>query len=105
MTKNKIEQITSSGKTIEIDDVDFKINPITTKEFLKAQVISQSKDRGESVLYMMWKSLKAEDLDKQDIEDSPPKFMMSVQEAMEDVNDFEDFFSEDEQQEALNKLQ
>ena len=105
MTNEKIEQLVSDNKTIEIDDVEFEVNPLTTKQFLKTQVIGQNQDKGEAMLYMLDKSLENEDINKQGIRDSPAKFVMALQDVVEEVNDFGDFFDEDEKQEALEKLQ
>lgn len=104
MTDNKIEQITADGTTITVDDVEFKITPLTMKEFLKAQVIAEDKDQGAALMHMMHASLD-EDLSKSDLRNAPAKLIMPLQDAVEEVNDFEDFFDEDEVQEALNKQQ
>jgi hypothetical protein len=42
---------------------------------------------------------------KEDIAGAPAKFMVPLQETVMEVNDFEDFFDEDEIQAAQNKLQ
>lgn len=104
MTENKIEQITADGKTITVDDVEFKIKPLTMGEFLKSQVIAQNKDQGAALMHMIHSSLD-EDLSKKDLENAPARLMMPLQNAVEEVNDFEDFFSEEEVQEALKKQQ
>jgi len=105
MTNEKIEQLVSDNVTVDIDGTSFEVNPITTKEFLKAQVIGNSQDQGEALMYMLDKSLKNEDVNKQGIRNSPAKFVMAIQDAVEEVNDFGDFFSEEDKQEALEKLQ
>jgi len=105
MTNEKIEQLVSENETVQIDDVNFEINPLNTKEFLKTQVIGQNQDKGEAMLYMLDKSLKNEDINKKGIREAPAKFVMAVQDTVEEVNDFGDFFDEDEKQEALEKLQ
>ena len=96
MTHDKIEQITAQNTSVEVDDVEFTINPLTTKEFLKAQVIGENKDEGEAMLHMLQQSLKEEGMSKEDVEEAPAKFTMAVQDAIEEVNDFEDFFEQDE---------
>ena len=96
MTHDKIEQITAQGTTVEIDGVNFKVNPLTTKEFLKAQVIGEQKDEGQAMLHMLQQSLKEEGMSKKDVEAAPAKFTMNIQDAIEEVNDFEDFFEQDE---------
>jgi len=105
MTDNKLEQITADGTTIEIDDVEFDVKPLTMNEFLKAQIIGQNKDQGKALLHMLYQSLDEEDISKDDLRNAPAKLIGPLQEAVEDVNDFGDFFDEDEKQEALNKLQ
>lgn len=105
MTDEKIEQIVASGKTVTVDETDFKISPLTVKEFLKAQMIGQNQDQGKALLQMLHDSLKEEDISKDGLRDAPAKLIKPLQEAVTEVNDFEDFFDEDEQQEALEKLQ
>lgn len=105
MTDNKIEQLVSNGKTITVDDVDFEVTPLTVKQFLHAQVIGENQDQGQALLQMLTDSLSEEDISKQDLQDAPAKLIKPLQDAVTEVNDFEDFFDEDEQQEALEKLQ
>lgn len=105
MTNEKIEQITADNKTIDIDGTQFTINPLTVNEFLKAQLIGQNQNEKEALLEMFKYSLKEEDINKQGIKDAPAKFMQKVQNAVTEINDFEDFFEDEEKQEALNKLQ
>ncbi len=103
MTNEKIEQLVADGKTVEVDGVEFQVEPLTVNEFLKAQMISQNKDEGRALLHMLDASLD-EDIDKQGLKEAPAKLIKPLQEAVTEVNDFEDFFDEEEQQEALEKL-
>jgi len=105
MTNEKIQKLVSQNEKISIDDVEFEINPLTVNDFLKAQMIGQNKDQGRALLQMMTDSLKNEDIDKQGLKEAPAKLLKHLQDAITEINDFEDFFSEDEKQEALEKLQ
>jgi len=105
MTNEKLEKLTAEGKTVEIDDVEFDVKPLTMKEFLKSQQIGQD-NQGEGLLEMLYHSLKKdEEITKQGLKEAPAKVLKPLQDAVNEVNDFEDFFDEDEKQEALNKLQ
>ena len=105
MTNEKLEKLTADGKTVEIDDVEFDVKPLTMKEFLKSQQIGQD-NQGEGLLEMLYHSLKKdEEITKQGLKDAPAKVLKPLQDAVNEVNDFEDFFDEDEKQEALKKLQ
>jgi len=104
MVNEKLKQVAAQGKTIEIDGTDFRVEPMQTKDFLKAQIIGENKDKGAALIHMIHSSLD-EDVDKTGLREAPAKVIMPLQTAIEEVNDFEDFFDEDEKQEALDKLQ
>lgn len=105
MTNEKLEQIAATGKTVEVDDVEFHVKPMKMKDFLKAQQVGQD-NAGEGLLEMLYHSLKEEeDISKDGLREAPAKLMKPLQDAVNEVNDFEDFFSEEEKQEALNRLQ
>lgn len=105
MTNEKLQKITADGQTVEIDEVEFNVKPMTMKDFLKAQQVGQD-NQGEGLLEMLYHSLKKEeDITKQGLKEAPAKVLKPLQDAVNEVNDFEDFFDEDEKQEALNKLQ
>lgn len=105
MTNEKLEQITADNKTIEIDGVEFTLTPLTNQQFLKAQMKGQS-DEAAGLTEMMYHALsEKEDIDREGIKNAPAKMLKPVQDALMEMNDFEDFFDEDEKQEALNKLQ
>lgn len=105
MTNEKLEQLVADNKTIEIDGVEFTLNPLTVKQFTKAQLKGQN-DEAAALVEMMYYSLQEEeDLSREDLQNAPAKLLVPLQEAVMELNDFEDFFDEDEKQEALNKLQ
>lgn len=104
MVNEKLEKIAANGQTVEIDDVSFEVKPLTTDQFLKAQIIGENQDQGKALIHMLTASLD-EDINKQGLKEAPAKVLKPLQDAVTEVNDFEDFFSEDEKQEALNKLQ
>lgn len=104
MANEKLEQITASNKTFEVDGQSFTVNPLTVKQFTQAQLKGQN-DEGAALLEMFYFSLQQEeDISREDIKNAPAKFMVPLQDAVMEINDFEDFFDEDEIQEAHNKL-
>lgn len=105
MGNDKLEKITAENKTFEVDGETFTVNPLTVEQFTKSQIHGQN-DEGKALIEMFYYSLQEEeDITRQDLRDAPAKFMVPLQETVMEVNDFEDFFSEEEKQEALNKLQ
>jgi len=103
MTDNKIEQITADDRTIEVDGVEFTLSPLTNQQFLKAQMKGSEKE-ADGLFEMMYFTLSQEqDIDRQGLKDAPAKLMQPVQEEMMEMNNFDDFFDEDEKQEALKK--
>lgn len=103
MSNEKLERITASNKTIEVDGEQFTVNPLTVEQFAKSQLKGEENE-AEALLEMMYFSLsQEEDISRQDLRDAPAKFLVPVQETVMELNDFEDFFDEDEIQEALNK--
>jgi len=105
MTNEKLERLAAQGKTVKIDDTEFEINPLTVNQFVQAQVKGQKQDEGAALMEMLYHSLENEDIDRNGIKNAPAKIIKPLQEAVTEVNDFEDFFNEDEKQEALSKLQ
>lgn len=104
MSNEKLEQITAENKSFEVDGVEFTVNPLTVEQFTKSQLKGQN-DEGKALIEMFYHSLRdEEDITRQDLRDAPAKFMVPLQEAVMEVNDFEDFFSEEERQEALKEL-
>lgn len=102
MTNEKLEQITADESTIEIDGVEFELAPLTNQQFLKAQMKGED-NQAAGLLEMMYYALRNEDIDRQGIKDAPAKVMKPIQDEIMEMNDFEDFFDEDDKQEALNK--
>lgn len=105
MAHDKLEQIEADNKTFTVDDTEFEVEPLTVKEFTRAQIKGQNEE-GIALRELFYHSLKnTEGMTKEDIAGAPAKFMVPLQETVMEVNDFEDFFDEDEIQEAQNKLQ
>jgi len=104
MANEKLEQITAENETFEIDGQEFTVNPLSVRQFTKAQLKGEQ-DEGKALLEMFYYSLQEEEeMSRDDIANAPAKFMVPLQETVMEINDFEDFFSEEEKQEALNKL-
>jgi len=99
----KLEQITAEGKTITVDGVDFKINALTTEDFLKAQTIGSNQSERHAVMHLMTASLEEEGISKDELREAPLSLTAAVVEAIEEVNNLEDFFDEDEMQGALGE--
>jgi len=103
MTNEKLEQITADDRTIEVDGVEFTLSPLTNQQFLKAQMKGSEKE-ADGLFEMMYFTLSQEqDIDRQGLKDAQAKIMQPVQEEMMEMNNFDDFFDEDEKQEALKK--
>jgi len=104
MTNEKLERITAENKTIEIDGENFTVNPLTVQQFTQAQLKGEDNE-AVALQEMFYYSLQEEeDISRDDIKQAPAKFMVALQDAVMELNDFEDFFDEDEIQEAQNKL-
>lgn len=104
MGNEKLEQIVADNKTFEVDGQTFEIEPLTVQEFTRAQLKGEQ-DEGVALVEMFYHSLKdTEEMTRSDIKGAPAKFMVPLQEAVMEVNDFEDFFDKEEIQEARNKL-
>ena len=105
MTHDKLKQITADNKTFEVDGTEFEIEPLTVKSFTRAQMKGEENE-GVALREMFYHSLKnTEEMSREDIANAPAKFMVPLQEAVMEINDFEDFFDDDEIQEARQKLQ
>lgn len=105
MTNDKLKRITADNKTIEISGEQFTVNPLTVGQFTKAQLKGEDNEAAALQEMFYYSLQEEEDISRQDIKDAPAKFMVKLQEVVMELNDFEDFFDEDEIQEARKKLQ
>jgi len=104
MANEKLEQITASNKTIEVEGVDFTLNPLSVRQFTQAQLKGEDNE-AEALIEMMYFSLEEEeDISRKELREAPAKLLVPLQEAVMELNDFEDFFDEEDKQEALEKL-
>lgn len=104
MTNEKLKQITADNETFKVEETQFEVKPLTVEEFTRAQMKGE-KDEGAALREMFYHSLKdTEGMSREDIAGAPAKFMVPLQETVMEINDFDDFFDEDEIQEAQNKL-
>lgn len=105
MTNEKLEKIAAQGTKVKINDTEFEVNPLTVNQFVQAQMKGEKQDQGAALLEMLYHSLSNEDIDRNGLKNAPAKIIKPLQDAVTEVNDFEDFFNEEEKQEALSKLQ
>jgi len=105
MVHEKIEQIRAENKSFEVDGTSFEVEPLTTKEFLAAQMKGED-DESQALREILYHSVNdTEGMNREDIDAAPAKFTVALQDVVMEVNDFEDFFDEAEIQEARQKLQ
>jgi len=109
LLKNSSELKMKSGvmaepETVEYNDVEFTVSPMTVEEFGKAQMKGEN-SQAAAIVEMIYHSLKKEeDIDRDGVRNAPIGVLAAVQDKIEEVNNIEDFFDEDEKQEALEKL-
>jgi len=95
----------SEPETVEYNDVEFTVSPLTVEEFGKAQMKGEN-NQAAAIIELIYHSLKkAEDIDRDGVREAPVGVLAAVQEKIEEVNNIEDFFDEEDKQEALNRLE
>jgi hypothetical protein len=104
MTNEKFEQIMCEPETVEHEGVEFTVTPMTVEDFGKVQMKGEGNEAA-ALVEMVYQSLKdEEDIDRNGVRNAPIGVLAAVQDKIEEVNNIEDFFDEDEKQEALEGL-
>jgi len=104
MANEKFKQVMSEPETVEYNGVEFTVSPLTVEEFGKAQMKGEN-NQAAAIIELIYHSLKKEeDIDRDGVRGAPVGVLAAVQDKIEEVNNIEDFFDEDEKQEALNEL-
>lgn len=112
MSRSKAQQIAAQSKTVKLEGIDpetgddneveFVIEPLEMQHLMQVQAIPENaaKKRLKEVLYH---SLKDDDpnLEREHFEDFHFKFVNELLEVIGEVNGIEDFFSEEEIQQAM----
>jgi len=104
MVNEKLKKVTAEPESADYEGETFTIAPLKVKDFAKVQMKGENSE-SQAVIELLYQSLKEhEDIDRDGIREAPLGLLASVQEKIEEVNNLEDFFDEDERQEALKNL-